>query len=89
MRFCRNLTLIACSELRGRSLLHRLIPDVLTRVAYPELLQIPGDSVFAKVRRTESMEAVKAFEVKITGVADALGSSGLRQEGQSGESLEG
>jgi len=35
------------------------------------------------------MEAVKAFEVKITGVADALGSSGRRQEGQNGESFEG
>jgi len=39
-----------------------LVRNVLVRVAYPEFLQVPGDPVFAKVRRAESSETVKAFD---------------------------
>ncbi len=46
-------------------LLRVLVRDVLTRMAYPELLQISGDSVFAKVGRAESAETVKAFDAEI------------------------
>src|SRR6266704_2406769 len=46
-------------------LLRVFVRDAFTRMAYPELLQVPGDSVFAKVRRAESAETVKAFDSEI------------------------